>query len=158
MRTLLLLAAVLAACEGNTRHRDTSGVTAAIDTPVGPVPGPGEASQANPNPYSDHDPVVIEDGYRLFQHYNCAGCHGDHAGGGMGPSLRDLDWMYGDTDALIFDSITEGRGHGMPAWGTKLPEDQVWKLVVYIRSLRTAQEPDKPAIAEDIRAPLEGIK
>jgi cytochrome c oxidase cbb3-type subunit III len=159
MTKLLLMAIVLAAaCEAPNRHRDVSGVTPGVDTPVGPIPGPGEATQTNPNPYSDRDPVVIEEGFKLFQHYNCAGCHGDHAGGGMGPSLRDLDWMYGDTDAQIFDSISEGRAHGMPAWGAKLPEDQVWKLVTYIRSLRTKDEPDKPYMATDSEAPPEAIK
>jgi cytochrome c oxidase cbb3-type subunit 3 len=158
MRTLLVIAVVLAACNAPDRHRDTSGATPGVDTPVGPVPGPGEASQANPNPYSDRDPVVITEGYKLFQHYNCSGCHGDHGGGGMGPSLRDLDWRYGDTDAQIFDSIAEGRGQGMPSWGTKLPEDHVWKLVTYIRSMRTADEPDKPYVAADIEAPPEGAK
>jgi len=26
-------------------------------------------------------------------------------------------------------SIAEGRGHGMPSWGTKINVDDVWKLV-----------------------------
>jgi cytochrome c oxidase cbb3-type subunit 3 len=78
---------------------------------------------------------------------NCYGCHGGRAGGGMGPSLRDQQWLYGDTPADIFDSISEGRGNGMPAWGTKLPPDVIWKLVTYIQSLRTANEPDAPTPA-----------
>ncbi|MBV8760743.1 MAG: c-type cytochrome [Deltaproteobacteria bacterium] len=153
MTRTCLFALVLAACQAPTKHRDTTGATAAIDVPVGPVPGPGEASQANPNPYTKNDDVAVEEGFKLFQRYNCAGCHGDHGGGGMGPSLRDVDWRYGDTDAQIYDSIAEGRGFGMPAWGTKLPEDHVWKLVAYIRSLRTAMEPDRPSIAADTEAP-----
>jgi cytochrome c oxidase cbb3-type subunit III len=62
----------------------------------------------------------------------------------MGPSLRDVDWIYGDSDANVFSSIAEGRAHGMPAWGTKLPEEQIWKLTAYIKSLRTPLEPDPP--------------
>jgi cytochrome c oxidase cbb3-type subunit 3 len=155
--TSLGLVAMLA-CEAPNRHRDVSGASPGIETPVGPIPGPGESAQTNPNPYSDKDPVVIADGFQLFKHYNCSGCHGEHAGGGMGPSLRDMDWLYGDTDAQIFDSIAEGRGHGMPSWGTKLPEDQVWKLVTYIRSLRTNDEPDKPYMAAEPEAPPEGVK
>ena len=62
----------------------------------------------------------------------------------MGPSLRDPDWLYGDTEVHIFDSIAEGRGNGMPAWGGKLPEDQVWQLVAYVKSLRTHREPEPP--------------
>jgi cytochrome c oxidase cbb3-type subunit 3 len=32
----------------------------------------------------------------------------------------------------------------MPAWGTKIPEEQIWKLVAYIKSMRTKEEPDPP--------------
>ena len=62
----------------------------------------------------------------------------------MGPSLRDEDWIYGSTDAQVFNSVAEGRANGMPAWGTKLPEAQIWKLVAYIKSLRTPKEPEPP--------------
>jgi cytochrome c oxidase cbb3-type subunit 3 len=62
----------------------------------------------------------------------------------MGPSLRDTTWIYGSSDAHIFDSISEGRAHGMPAWGQRLPEDQVWKLVSYLKSMRTEMEPSPP--------------
>jgi cytochrome c oxidase cbb3-type subunit 3 len=63
----------------------------------------------------------------------------------MGPSLRDVDWLYGADAAQIFSSIAEGRAHGMPSWSTKLTDDQVWKLVTYIKSLRTKDEVDPPA-------------
>jgi cytochrome c oxidase cbb3-type subunit 3 len=95
------------------------------------------------NPFADNA-VALTEGRTLFVQYNCAGCHGGHAGGGMGPSLRDVVWIYGNSDAHIFDSIAEGRAHGMPAWGTKLPQEQIWKLVAYIQSLRTPQEPQPP--------------
>ena len=81
---------------------------------------------------------------KLFNWYNCSGCHGGHAGGGMGPSLRDKVWLYGDRDDQIFDSIAEGRGQGMPSWGRKIPDEQIWKLVAYIKSMRTPQEPEPP--------------
>ena len=55
----------------------------------------------------------------------------------MGPSLRDETWIYGNQDSQIFDSIAQGRSKGMPAWGTKIPEDQIWQLVAYIKSMRT---------------------
>jgi cytochrome c oxidase cbb3-type subunit 3 len=95
------------------------------------------------NPYAGNT-NVLADGRRLFNWYNCSGCHGDHAGGGMGPSLRDSLWYYGGDDASIFASITEGRQHGMPAWGAKVPQDQRWEIVTYIKSLRTPNEPDPP--------------
>ena len=64
----------------------------------------------------------------------------------MGPSLRDERWLYGSSEAQIFDSIASGRAHGMPAWGTMLPESEIWKLTAYIRSLRTDDEPDRPTL------------
>jgi cytochrome c oxidase cbb3-type subunit 3 len=156
-KSLILAALILAGCQGDARMREARGATPGVDTPIGPVPGPGVASHANPNPYSPTDPNVVVEGRRWFKAYNCAGCHGEHAGGGMGPSLRDVDWMYGDTDAQVFDSIAEGRAHGMPAWGTKLPEDHIWKMVAYIRSMRTDNEPDAPGIAEKAKAPPSAV-
>ena len=95
------------------------------------------------NPFAN-DPVALQDGRRLFNWYNCSGCHGGHAGGGMGPSLRDPVWLYGNRDDQIFDTIAQGRSKGMPAWGTKIPEQQIWELVAYIKSMGTPQEPDPP--------------
>lgn len=112
---------------------------------MGPTPGPGADTLAEvKNPFAG-DRAAIGEGRRLFNWYNCSGCHGDHAGGGMGPSLRDSTWRYGGTDTRIFRSIAEGRTKGMPAWGNKLPAEQIWKIVAYIKTLRTSQEPDRPA-------------
>jgi cbb3-type cytochrome c oxidase subunit III len=88
------------------------------------------------------DPNVARQGRVLFLKNNCYGCHGGLAGGGMGPSLRDTVWRYGDTDAKIYDSIHDGRPMGMPTWGTTLTRDQINTLVVYIKSLRTDAEPN----------------
>ena len=114
------------------------------DTPIGPLPGPGARRLAPvENPYAG-DEGALQQGRRFFVAYNCAGCHGDHGGGGMGPSLRDEAWIYGGTDGEIADSIKEGRAHGMPAWGRMLTEEQVWQIAAYLKSLRTPREPDPP--------------
>lgn len=139
-RASLVMVALVAACK---QDPPAPAAGSPVMTPVGPIPGPGEESAAGANPYSENREAIAE-GRTLFRRYNCAGCHGDHAGGGMGPSLRDQDWRYGDSDAHIFDSIAEGRSLGMPAWGTKLPEKQIWELTAYIKSLRTDAEPDAP--------------
>jgi cytochrome c oxidase cbb3-type subunit 3 len=110
---------------------------------VGPIPGPPQQVAQRVNPYAQ-DKIAITEGRRLFLWYNCYGCHGGRAGGGMGPSLRDPAWLFGDSDAQIFSSIAQGRGEGMPAWGTRIPEDQIWKLVAYIKTLNTPGEPDPP--------------
>jgi cytochrome c oxidase cbb3-type subunit 3 len=62
----------------------------------------------------------------------------------MGPSLRDVDWIYGNRDAQLFSTIVEGRAHGMPSWQQSLTADQIWKLVAYIKALRTQNEPQAP--------------
>jgi cytochrome c oxidase cbb3-type subunit 3 len=122
-------------------------VTAApalADVPIGPLPGPEEHPSAAPNPLAG-DSDALEQGRRFFVWYNCAGCHGDHGGGGMGPSLRDDMWIYGDSPEQIANSIVEGRALGMPAWGAMLTDAQVWQLTRYISALRTPDEPDPPA-------------
>jgi cytochrome c oxidase cbb3-type subunit III len=144
LSSLFLLAILTAGCSGPATEVAAQGGTPDIGIPVGPVPGAPVQMPVRNNPYGQ-DPVVLAEGRRLFESYNCSGCHGDHAGGGMGPSLRDADWIYGGTSAQVFNSIAEGRAHGMPAWGLKLPEDQIWKLVAYIKSLRTPKEPE-PAV------------
>lgn len=94
------------------------------------------------NPYTG-DAAAIVEGRRLFVAYNCSGCHGGRAGGGMGPSLRDSAWTYGSSDTQLLSDILEGRSAGMPAWGKVIPEDQIWKIIAYIRAIRTPQEPDR---------------
>jgi cytochrome c oxidase cbb3-type subunit 3 len=145
-RSLVLLSLLAAAgCrDGGTPARVVSDVSShAAAFAVGPEPGPGIRSPVPANPY-EGDRSVLSEGRRLFGWFNCSGCHGDHGGGGMGPSLRDSTWLYGGQPGEIFASVVEGRSLGMPAWGTKIPADQIWKIVSYIKSLRSQDEPDPP--------------
>jgi cytochrome c oxidase cbb3-type subunit 3 len=145
-RCSIVIAAVvltIAACTRTPGDLAASGAPPAIRTPVGPVPGPVHDPPRAANPYAG-DAGAATEGRELFVHMNCSGCHGGRAGGGMGPSLRDVDWIYGDAPAQIYSSVAEGRAHGMPAWGTQLPDDQIWKLVTYIKTLRTPMEPNPP--------------
>src|SRR4051812_37221116 len=139
---LVGMLSVTAACSPPPGDIRKSDARPPVSTPVGPVPGPGDAVHAA-NPFA-HDRGAIGEGRRLFVGFNCAGCHGDHGGGGMGPSLRDEDWIYGNADAQLFSSIVEGRAHGMPAWQSKLTEDETWRIVAYIKALRTRGEPEPP--------------
>lgn len=81
------------------------------------------------------DASAIGSGRRLFLSFNCAGCHGAHGGGGMGPPLLDADWTYGNDPASIFQSIAQGRPNGMPAFGGKVPDEEIWRLEAFVRSL-----------------------
>lgn len=136
-------ALVTSACQTQTTQAAPIGSLPSLEIPVGPVPGAGVAGNEPVNPYSNN-PVALAEGRRLFVNYNCYGCHGGHGGGGMGPSLRDPAWIYGGSDAHVFASIAQGRAHGMPAWGTKIPQEQIWKLVAYIKSMNSSSEPDPP--------------
>ena len=141
-----LLAVNLAGCKQQSVAAAPMGSPSPVRIPVGPLPGPGNNRANLPaNPY-EGDQVAMVEGRRLFIWFNCYGCHGGHGGGGMGPSLRDADWIYGGAPAEIFASIADGRGKGMPAWGTKIPQDQIWKLVTYIQTLNTSQEVDPPLV------------
>jgi cytochrome c oxidase cbb3-type subunit 3 len=144
--TLLSVSAI--GCKQQPVDAAPMGAPPAVGIPVGPIPGPSQNFAYPVNPYQNNQ-VALQEGRRLFVWYNCAGCHGGHGGGGMGPSLRDPRWRYGNSDAHIFASISEGRGMGMPAWGTKIPEDQIWKIVAYIKSMRTSQEPDPPIVSPE---------
>jgi len=140
--TPILAIAFATGCHTNT-GTVAGGSVPPVPTTVGPVPGAQVLPIVHTDPYIN-DPVALQNGRRLFDWYNCSGCHGGHGGGGMGPSLRDTVWLYGSRDDQIFDSIAEGRSNGMPAWGTKIPSDQIWQLVAYIKSMRTLKEPDPP--------------
>ncbi len=155
--TGLLLAICNVGCNEATTHAAASSAPPNIGIPVGPIPGPKIALNLPTNPYT-HSQVALAEGRRLFNWYNCSGCHGGRGGGGMAPSLRDPVWLYGDSDAHIFASIAEGRGKGMPAWGTKIPEDQIWKLVAYIKSMRTPEEPDPPTVPAEPEVAKGGAK
>ena len=126
-----------------------AGCTAPAPDEAPAPPGTGErlmvtagALQAGPvvdtsharNPHEGNELGKAE-GQRLFGWFNCAGCHGAVGGGGMGPPLRDSQWIYGSTPASIFQSIAQGRPNGMPAFGRLIPDEQIWKLELYIRSL-----------------------
>ena len=42
---------------------------------------------------------------------------------------------YGDKPENIYSTIIEGRPNGMPSFRAKIPDDQVWQLVAYVRSM-----------------------
>ena len=86
------------------------------------------------NPYEGSTQRISE-GASLFISYNCLDCHGAEGSGAMGPSLQDSRWHFGGTPGDIFQSIYEGRPDGMPAWGGRIPDDQIWRLVAYVQTL-----------------------
>jgi cytochrome c oxidase cbb3-type subunit III len=132
----LIICAMTLGCEREERkfheappsHQRASGIPLTDLQPGNNIPFPDVK-----NPYEENAYAVSE-GQRLFDWYNCSGCHA-HGGGGSGPALMDDRWVYGSEPAQIFSTIVEGRPNGMPSFRDKLPEYQIWQLVAYIRSM-----------------------
>jgi cytochrome c oxidase cbb3-type subunit III len=76
----------------------------------------------------------MSEGKRLFTWFNCTGCHAN-GGGGSGPALMDDRWIYGGEIDQIYLTIAQGRPNGMPAFGGKVPSQQIWQLAAYVRSM-----------------------
>src|SRR5436305_1699343 len=86
------------------------------------------------NPY-EGNAEAIATGAKLYSAYNCVDCHGADGSGAMAPSFGDGRWHFGGSAAEVFESIYQGRPDGMPAWGGRITNDQIWMLTAYVRSL-----------------------
>jgi cytochrome c oxidase cbb3-type subunit III len=137
----LLLALALTACEREQRRfteiaplsgRPQPQANTELQPGTPGAPGP-QSKTTVPAPYGQNAWAVSE-GKRLYTWFNCVGCHA-HGGGGMGPPLIDENWIYGSEPGNIYDTIVQGRPNGMPAFGGKLGDQQVWQLVAYVRAL-----------------------
>jgi cytochrome c oxidase cbb3-type subunit III len=138
----ILLVLGLCACEREERRfrepapssAATQGLTVSGLHPAAPTVGTTQPpSTPVTNPYSANAYAVAE-GEKLYNAYNCSGCHA-HGGGGMGPPLMDDVWIYGSEPQNIYATIVEGRPNGMPSFRGKIPDFQVWEIVAFVRSL-----------------------
>ena len=79
------------------------------------------------------DAASIEAGRKLFAS-SCSGCHGPTGEGGRGPNLMTARQVKRFGDDVLFAAIQKGLpGTDMPP--TALPDDKVWQVVAYVRSL-----------------------
>lgn len=87
-----------------------------------------------------NDPAVAR-GAVVFK-ANCAVCHGENGKGNIelgSKNLTDGIWLYGGDKATIMQTIAQGRGGVMPAWGTRLPTSTIKALTVYVHTLGGGQ-------------------
>jgi mono/diheme cytochrome c family protein len=93
--------------------------------------------RARHNPF-DGNPSAQAAGAKLFKQ-NCASCHGDDASGKeRHPSLlseRVRSATPGELEWLLTNGSMK---NGMPSW-SRLPEQQRWQLVTYLKSLQASQ-------------------
>jgi mono/diheme cytochrome c family protein len=104
-------------------------VTAAVPVLVAPCSGCEKKAHA-----------VSADGKSLFES-TCARCHGLEGNGGLplfdgGPSPRnfhDRSFHASHTDEQIKLTIVNGKGVGMPPFGTTFTDTQLDALVAHVR-------------------------
>ena len=130
---------LLMSCEGRLTPR-ANGATSPSQSQRQIQLQPGIATPVTrmKNPY-ENNAYAMAEGRRLYQWYNCSGCH-FAGGGGIGPPLMDDDWIYGGEPQQILDTIIEGRANGMPAYGGRIAHEDALKIVAYVRSLSRDQE------------------
>ena len=106
-----------------------------------------EAYAAKTNPFKDN-PDAVTAGAQIYTTY-CATCHGIE-GKGDGPAgtalephpanLADAGMMNNMSDTYLFWRISEGGmvepfNSAMPPWKGSLTEEQIWQVIVYLRTL-----------------------
>ena len=142
-RWLLLACALVAGCDREKRE------FASVDAPAAPPadlvrtsalqPGTpvadtgGDAAHAR-GEHFEGNAWHVNQGQQLYQAFNCTGCHG-HGGGAIGPALMDAQWRYGGRIEQVHASIAQGRPNGMPSFAGKIPDDQIWQIAAYVRSM-----------------------
>lgn len=135
-RIWLLIAVLSIGCEREERRfRETvpPGPSAVIVPSTSLEAGPARQGHADFSRY-ERNAHAISEGQRLYEWFNCSGCHA-RGGGAIGPALMDDTWVYGGEPAQIFATLVEGRPNGMPAFGPRVPDQQLWQIVAYVRSM-----------------------
>lgn len=127
----------------------TSGAAAAPAPAAAEAPIPAAAAAAV-NPV--HPTAASQARARQIYGYDCEMCHGK---GGDGVSqidaktklrdYRDPASLKGLTDGEIFYIIQNGRG-SMPGEGPRANPDEVWNLVIYLRSLSKGKSAVSPQV------------
>lgn len=98
---------------------------------------------ARANPYAGNE-AAIRTGMGIFR-VRCADCHGMDARGVRGPDLTQV-WASGRTDEGLFRTLRSGvPGTEMPAIDLRTPDDEVWKLLAYLKTLAAPAPTDQVA-------------
>jgi cytochrome c oxidase cbb3-type subunit 3 len=151
---LTLSALFIAGCKREQRVFDPGAAgsqpaNATILSEVAAGSQPPAVNRSNPLAESAYS---VAEGKRLYQAYNCVGCHAN-GGGAIGPALMDSDWIYGSSIEQIFSTIVQGRPNGMPSFAGKIPEYQVWEIAAYVRSM-SGQLPSDVAPSRSDHMPM----
>ncbi|MGM0580663.1 MAG: c-type cytochrome [Bacteroidota bacterium] len=81
------------------------------------------------------DEEVMKAGQVLYKK-NCAVCHADDGGGGVGPNLTDDYWIHGNDISGVFTTISEGvPAKGMIPWKGNMSPKEIQDVSNYVLSL-----------------------
>ncbi|HKQ09584.1 MAG TPA: PQQ-dependent dehydrogenase, methanol/ethanol family [Rhizomicrobium sp.] len=122
-------------------HRIRKSLWAGVFAVAAAIMPLGGAVMAQPadtpvNPFA-RDPAAVAAGQKVFNS-TCTACHGESATGGRGPALNTGRFAHGSGDYDLFQTIRSGvAGTQMPSFA-RLPADDVWRVVTYLKSLSGA--------------------
>ena len=87
------------------------------------------------NPYAG-DEQAIADGAALYKRW-CQACHLPEGTGRIGPNLVDQQWKYDrtGTDVGQFEIIYAGGAGAMQAFGQRLSQDEILRLIAFLDTL-----------------------
>ena len=86
------------------------------------------------NPYDTDDSDIVSEGEDLYSMI-CASCHGRNGEGSVGPSVSDSKAAAAADDFYLW-KITDGVGTDMPPQKDNLSEEEIWKIVTFVRVLQ----------------------
>ncbi len=93
----------------------------------------GQKFQSSPFHGDEASTGVGKASFRL----RCSACHGIHAEGGRGPALDRGEFEAGDRDIDLYRVIENGvPGTEMPAFGARSTEENIWRMVAYLRTFQ----------------------
>ncbi|MBI3680368.1 MAG: PQQ-dependent sugar dehydrogenase [Acidobacteria bacterium] len=100
------------------------------------TPQVGAFQKTGKNPYRGNA-QAIEAGKKVYMQW-CASCHLENATGRMGSNLVDDQFNYPrvSTDVGAFEVIYAGAAGAMQAFGNRITQDDILKIMAYITSLR----------------------
>lgn len=99
-----------------------------------------------------NDPAALSEANDIFVK-NCVSCHGQGGAGTIGPNLTDDYWIHGGSPANIAKVIYNGVPEkGMISWKNIISNEQIVKLVSYIKSLRGTNPPNAKAPQGNLEA------
>lgn len=104
----------------------------AVEVALAVAPSPAAAYR--------EDPEAVTRGGGLFRAVCTGYCHSTRPADRVAPDLFDCVWKHGSSDLDIHRVVLEGvPDTQMQAFVGKLPDDEVWKIIAFLRARSRCQ-------------------